>query len=186
MYIFAPWKRTREYLLFLYRPFSTSFIYSPIKRMGHSKERQRVQSLFISFNTNLCIFYPLFFLWIFLQQNTIFRTFVGWKKTLCKWQGIGLHITHFSMLYSRLVSKRSFLCLENWKTMNKLFGKNTFLWLLIAMVLLGRLLPYRESYNSFFNLGSFIDWGIVVILLVQAATFVLFMSIWRWGDLLFL
>ena len=86
--------------------------------------------------------------------------------------------------------------------MNKLFGKNTFLWLLIAMVLLGRLLPYRESYNSFFNLGSFIDWGIVVIfllyglklnlrevlndirnwklhLLVQATTFVLFMSIWR-------
>ena len=81
--------------------------------------------------------------------------------------------------------------------MNKLFGKNTFLWLLIAMVLLGRLLPYRESYNSFFNLGSFIDWGIVVIfllyglklnlrevlndirnwklhLLVQATTFVLF------------
>mgnify|MGYP000848528258 FL=1 len=81
--------------------------------------------------------------------------------------------------------------------MNKLFGKNTFLWLLIAMVLLGRLLPYRESYNSFFNLGSFIDWGIVVIfllyglklnlrevlndirnwklhLLVQASTFVLF------------
>ena len=48
-----------------------------------------------------------------------------------------------------------------------------------SVVLLGRLLPYRESYNSFFNLGSFIDWGIVVILLVQAATFVLFMSIWR-------
>ena len=102
------------------------------------------------------------------------------------WTSAGLHITHFSMLYSRLVSKRSCLCLDNWKTMNKLFGKNTFLWLLIAMVLLGRLLPYRESYNSFFNLGSFIDWGIVVILLVQAATFVLFMSIWRWGDLLFL
>ena len=61
---------------------------------------------------------------------------------------------------------------------------------------------YRESYNSFFNLGFFIDWGIAVIfllyglklnlrkvlnnirnwklhLVVQAVTFVLFMSIWR-------
>ena len=65
------------------------------------------------------------------------------------------------------------------------------------MVLLGYLLPYRESYNAYFNLGTFIDWGIVIIfllyglklnlrevlndvknwklhLLVQIATFVLF------------
>ena len=84
-------EKERENICFFYTvPILYSFIYSPIKRMGRSKERQRVQSLFISFNTNLFIFYPLFFLWIFLQQNTIFRTFVGWKKTLCKWQEIGL------------------------------------------------------------------------------------------------
>ena len=81
--------------------------------------------------------------------------------------------------------------------MNKILSKNAFLWLLVLMVLLGYLLPYRESYNAYFNLGTFIDWGIVIIfllyglklnlrevlndiknwklhLLVQAATFVLF------------
>ena len=81
--------------------------------------------------------------------------------------------------------------------MNKILTKNAFLWLLVAMVLLGYLLPYRESYNAYFNLGTFIDWGIVIIfllyglklnlrevlndiknwklhLLVQVATFVLF------------
>ena len=81
--------------------------------------------------------------------------------------------------------------------MNKILTKNAFLWLLVAMVLLGYLLPYRESYNHYFNLGTFIDWGIVIIfllyglklnlrevlndiknwklhLLVQVATFVLF------------
>lgn len=81
--------------------------------------------------------------------------------------------------------------------MNKILTKNAFLWLLVAMVLLGYLLPYRESYNQYFNLGTFIDWGIVIIfllyglklnlrevlndiknwklhLLVQVATFVLF------------
>lgn len=81
--------------------------------------------------------------------------------------------------------------------MNKFFSKNAFLWLLVLMVLLGKLIPYRESYNAYFNLGTFIDWGIVIIfllyglklnirevvndiknwklhLLVQLATFVLF------------
>ena len=81
--------------------------------------------------------------------------------------------------------------------MNKIFSKNAFLWLLVLMVLLGKLIPYRESYNTYFNLGTFIDWGIVIIfllyglklnirevindiknwklhLLVQLATFVLF------------
>lgn len=81
--------------------------------------------------------------------------------------------------------------------MNKIFSKNAFLWLLVLMVLLGKLIPYRESYNTYFNLGTFIDWGIVIIfllyglklnirevindiknwklhLLVQTATFVLF------------
>ena len=70
-------EKERENICFFIPPILYSFIYSPIKRMGRSKEQQRVQSLFISFNTNLFIFYPLFFLWIFLQQNTIFRTFVG-------------------------------------------------------------------------------------------------------------
>ena len=81
--------------------------------------------------------------------------------------------------------------------MTKIFSKNAFLWLLVLMVLLGKLIPYRESYNTYFNLGTFIDWGIVIIfllyglklnirevindiknwklhLLVQLATFVLF------------
>jgi putative membrane protein len=81
--------------------------------------------------------------------------------------------------------------------MTKIFSKNAFLWLLVLMVLLGKLIPYRESYNTYFNLGTFIDWGIVIIfllyglklnirevvndiknwklhLLVQTATFVLF------------
>ena len=81
--------------------------------------------------------------------------------------------------------------------MNKIFSKNAFLWFLVLMVLLGKLIPYRESYNTYFNLGTFIDWGIVIIfllyglklnirevvndiknwklhLLVQTATFVLF------------
>ena len=81
--------------------------------------------------------------------------------------------------------------------MTKIFSKNAFLWFLVLMVLLGKLIPYRESYNAYFNLGTFIDWGIVIIfllyglklnirevvndiknwklhLLVQLATFVLF------------
>lgn len=81
--------------------------------------------------------------------------------------------------------------------LHKFFVKNAFLWLLVLMVLMGYLIPYRESYNVYFNLGTFIDWGIVIIfllyglklnlrevlndvknwklhLLVQIATFVLF------------
>lgn len=81
--------------------------------------------------------------------------------------------------------------------LHKIFVKNAFLWLLVLMVLMGYLIPYRESYNAYFNLGTFIDWGIVIIfllyglklnlrevlndvknwklhLLVQIATFVLF------------
>ena len=81
--------------------------------------------------------------------------------------------------------------------LHKFFVKNAFLWLLVLMVLMGYLIPYRESYNAYFNLGTFIDWGIVIIfllyglklnlrevlndvknwklhLLVQIATFVLF------------
>ena len=50
--------------------------------------------------------------------------------------------------------------------MNKIFSKNAFLWLLVLMVLLGKLIPYRESYNAYFNLGTFIDWGIVIIFLL--------------------
>ena len=81
--------------------------------------------------------------------------------------------------------------------LHKFFVKNAFLWFLVLMVLMGYLIPYRESYNAYFNLGTFIDWGIVIIfllyglklnlrevlndiknwklhLLVQLATFVLF------------
>ncbi len=112
-------EKERENICFFYTvPILYSFIYSPIKRMGRSKGRQRVQSLFISFNTNLCIFYPLFFLWIFLSSTKhYFSYFRQLEKDFVQmarnWTSAGLHITHFSMLYSRLVSKRSFLCLEN-------------------------------------------------------------------------
>ena len=49
----------------------------------------------------------------FSSTKHYFSYFCQLEKDSCKWQGIGLHITHFSMLYSRLVSKRPFLCLEN-------------------------------------------------------------------------
>ena len=81
--------------------------------------------------------------------------------------------------------------------LHKFFVKNALLWFLVLMVLMGYLIPYREGYNAYFNLGTFIDWGIVIIfllyglklnlrevlndvknwklhLLVQIATFVLF------------
>ena len=106
-------EKERENICFFYTvPILYSFIYSPIERMGRSKEQQRVQSLFISFNTNLCTFYPLFFLWIFLRQNTIFRTFVGWKKTLKLDFGRLTYYPFFDALF-RLVSKRSCFCLDN-------------------------------------------------------------------------
>ena len=75
--------------------------------------------------------------------------------------------------------------------------QNVFLFLLLLMVILGKILPYQESYKQVFNLDAFINWGIVGIfflyglklnfkrviqdisnwrlhLLVQGATFVLF------------
>jgi sodium/bile acid cotransporter 7 len=45
--------------------------------------------------------------------------------------------------------------------LRKLVDKqNVFLLLLLVMVLAGKLIPYRESYNQIFNLEQFIDWGI--------------------------
>lgn len=82
--------------------------------------------------------------------------------------------------------------------MAKIFNKqNVFLLLLIVMVILGKIIPFKESYNEYFNLSAFIDWGIAGIfllyglklnlkevvrditnwklhLLIQAATFLLF------------
>lgn len=50
---------------------------------------------------------------------------------------------------------------------NKLFDKNNiFLMLLILMVILGKIIPYREEYNAYFNLSKFIDWGIAGIFLL--------------------
>ena len=87
--------------------------------------------------------------------------------------------------------------------------KNAFLWLLLLMVFLGWLIPYREDYNAYFNLGAFIDWGIVIIfllyglklnltevlkdirnwrlhVLVQVATFVIFpllvLPFYKWAE----
>lgn len=53
------------------------------------------------------------------------------------------------------------------KLINKVFTKqNTFLFLLVAMVLMAKLIPFKESYNQFFNLSGFIDWGIAGIFLL--------------------
>ncbi|MEN2435059.1 bile acid:sodium symporter family protein [Weeksellaceae bacterium A-14] len=53
------------------------------------------------------------------------------------------------------------------KWIEKIFDKqNIFLFLLIVMVIFGKLIPYREAYNSYFNLESFIDWGIAGIFLL--------------------
>ena len=53
------------------------------------------------------------------------------------------------------------------KLMTKIFTKqNTFLFLLVAMVLMAKLLPFKGSYNQFFNLSGFIDWGIAGIFLL--------------------
>ena len=75
--------------------------------------------------------------------------------------------------------------------------QNIFLFLLLLMVIFGKILPFKESYQQVFNLDAFINWGIVGIfflyglklnfkkvvqdisnwrlhLLVQSATFVLF------------
>jgi sodium/bile acid cotransporter 7 len=51
--------------------------------------------------------------------------------------------------------------------MTKIFSRqNLFLILLVVMVLMARLVPFRESYNSYFNLSAFIDWGIAGIFLL--------------------
>ncbi|MEC5158758.1 bile acid:sodium symporter [Chryseobacterium sp. MP_3.2] len=80
----------------------------------------------------------------------------------------------------------------------KIFNQqNIFLLLLVLMVVLGKIIPYQESYQKVFDLNAFINWGIAGIfllyglklnikevkkditnwrlhLLVQAATFILF------------
>lgn len=48
----------------------------------------------------------------------------------------------------------------------KLDKQNIFLLLLILMVVLGKIIPFRESYNEIFNLSQFIDWGIAGIFLL--------------------
>nr|WP_259112292.1 bile acid:sodium symporter family protein [Chryseobacterium sp. JUb7] len=51
--------------------------------------------------------------------------------------------------------------------MTKIFNKqNIFLLLLIVMVLMAKLVPFHESYNRYFNLSAFIDWGIAGIFLL--------------------
>jgi sodium/bile acid cotransporter 7 len=51
--------------------------------------------------------------------------------------------------------------------MTKIFSKqNLFLILLVIMVIMARWIPFRESYNSYFNLSAFIDWGIAGIFLL--------------------
>lgn len=53
------------------------------------------------------------------------------------------------------------------KLITKIFTKqNTFLFLLVAMVLLAKLFPFHDSYNQYFNLSGFIDWGIAGIFLL--------------------
>ncbi|WP_336959945.1 bile acid:sodium symporter family protein [Chryseobacterium contaminans] len=49
----------------------------------------------------------------------------------------------------------------------KVFNKqNVFLFLLIGMVLMSKLIPFDKSYNQYFNLSAFIDWGIAGIFLL--------------------
>ena len=49
----------------------------------------------------------------------------------------------------------------------KVFNQqNIFLILLLLMVVLGKVLPYEESYQQVFRLSSFIDWGIAGIFLL--------------------
>lgn len=51
--------------------------------------------------------------------------------------------------------------------MTKIFSKqNIFLLLLVLMVLMAKLIPFHESYNQYFNLAAFIDWGIAGIFLL--------------------
>lgn len=51
--------------------------------------------------------------------------------------------------------------------MKKIFDKqNIFLFLLVMMIIAGKFVPYRESYNEVFNLEKFINWGIAGIFLL--------------------
>jgi len=51
--------------------------------------------------------------------------------------------------------------------MTNVFNKqNIFLFLLIIMVLMAKLFPFQASYNNYFNLAGFIDWGIAGIFLL--------------------
>lgn len=51
--------------------------------------------------------------------------------------------------------------------MAKIFNKqNVFLLLLIGMVAMAKLIPFDRSYNQYFNLSGFIDWGIAAIFLL--------------------
>ncbi|KQT35919.1 hypothetical protein ASG22_02550 [Chryseobacterium sp. Leaf405] len=53
------------------------------------------------------------------------------------------------------------------KLIKTLFSKqNIFLFLLIGMVFMAKLIPFYESYNQYFNLSGFIDWGIAGIFLL--------------------
>lgn len=53
--------------------------------------------------------------------------------------------------------------LQKIKTFNQ---QNVFLILLLLMVILGKFLPFQESYQQVFNLKAFIDWGIAGIFLL--------------------
>lgn len=48
----------------------------------------------------------------------------------------------------------------------KLNRQNIFLILLAAMVAAGKVIPFRDGYNQYFNLSAFIDWGIAAIFLL--------------------
>ena len=51
--------------------------------------------------------------------------------------------------------------------MKKLFNKqNNFLFALVGMIILAKIIPYKEEYKTFFNLSVFIDWGICIIFLL--------------------
>ncbi|MCD1117739.1 bile acid:sodium symporter [Chryseobacterium turcicum] len=53
------------------------------------------------------------------------------------------------------------------KLITKIFTKqNTFLLLLVVMVVLAKLIPFQSSYSQYFNLSAFIDWGIAGIFLL--------------------
>jgi len=53
----------------------------------------------------------------------------------------------------------------NLKTL-KLDKQNIFLLLLIMMVIAGKVIPFQDKYNQYFNLSGFIDWGIAAIFLL--------------------